>query len=285
MGRLVVTRADGDTVRARRDRLALRHRGNIASMAKVAREARDAGIAGGVIVIIWYLMSLVFPASVFPSPLAVALTAKTMFGSGALSTDTLKTLDRVIVGYGLGVGAGVAGGVVVGLSKYASRYLTMAVSFIRVIPPVALVPLAIVWFGIGNESKYFIVLEIVALIVFVGMVDGIRSTSETKIMAARCLGASRVQTVFRIVVPSAVPYMLTAARISVGLAFAADVAAELIAANHGLGALILQSSQLLETNRMFVGLATLAVVGGVADRFVWGLGNLVFRRYLSYTNV
>ena len=135
----------------------------------------------------------------------------------------------------------------------------------RPISPVALVPLSIIWFGIGDMSRYFIIFYGVVIIMIMNTAAGVSATPNIRLNAARCLGASRQQIFRRIIIPSAVPYILTGMRVSLGFAFMGIVAAEMIAAQSGIGYLIMQSRMLLRTDIMFVGLVTLGVLGAVID--------------------
>ena len=152
----------------------------------------------------------------------------------------------------------------------------------RPISPVALVPLSIIWFGIGDMSRYFIIFYGVVIIMIMNTAAGVSATPNIRLNAARCLGASRQQIFRRIVIPSAVPYILTGMRVSLGFAFMGIVAAEMIAAQSGIGYLIMQSRMLLRTDIMFVGLVTLGVLGAVIDGSFKLAIDRTMRRYMEY---
>jgi NitT/TauT family transport system permease protein/taurine transport system permease protein len=135
----------------------------------------------------------------------------------------------------------------------------------RPISPVALVPLSIIWFGIGDMSRYFIIFYAVVIIMILNTAAGVASTPTIRLNAARCLGAGPLQIFRRVIIPSAVPYILTGMRVALGFAFMGIVAAEMIAAQSGIGYLIMQSRMLLRTDIMFVGLVTLGVLGALID--------------------
>lgn len=138
-------------------------------------------------------------------------------------------------------------------------------NFFRFIPPLALIGLAIVWFGIGEASKIASVVNTAVFTVFLGTLAGAAAVDEVKINAARCLGASQRQVLWHVVVPATVPAMITSARIAMGFSFMAVVAAELIAAETGIGVLIYNSWLYLQTQNAFAGIVVLGLMGMAAD--------------------
>ena len=125
--------------------------------------------------------------------------------------------------------------------------------------------LFIIWFGIGVMSRYFIIFYGVVIIMIINTTAGVAAGSNIRLNAAKCLGARRGQIFLRIIIPSALPYILTGMRVALGFAFMGIVAAEMIAAQSGIGYLIMQSRTLLRTDIMFVGLVTLGVLGAIID--------------------
>lgn len=247
-----------------------------------SRSLVDFLVSAAILVVLWELMTLVMNPVLLPGPADVLAAARELLATGSLIDDALITLVRVIVGYAAGVLAGILAGVAIGRVPIVSRYLEPMVGFIRTIPPVAIIPLAIIWFGIGEMSKYFVVFYGTAFVVLFNAADAARSVPRTRTLAASCLGASRWQMFRDVVAPSMVPGIWTGMKTAVGFSFMAVVAAELIAATTGIGNLIMQSRILVETDKMFVGLAVLAILGGAADRLFAKFGSRVLGRYLGY---
>ncbi|CAM5179835.1 NitT/TauT family transport system permease protein OS=Castellaniella defragrans OX=75697 GN=HNR28_000322 PE=3 SV=1 [Castellaniella defragrans] len=246
------------------------------------RSFADLIIAIVIMLIIWWVISIAANPILFPPPLLVLHTALEMAKSGSLWADVFITTVRVLVGYVLGVVGGVFIGILIGRVECLGRYIEPLIGFIRTIPPVAIIPLAVIWFGIGETSKYFVVFYGTIFVVVYNVIDGARNVPITRLLAARSLGASPLQEFVDIVLPSLVPAIWTGMKTAVGFAFMAVVAAELIAARSGIGNLIMQSRTLLETDRMFVGLAALATMGGAADWAFGKIGKRLLFRYLDY---
>ncbi len=200
-----------------------------------------------------------------PSPLATFDTGAELLRSGALLDHVAISLERVLVGYAAGCILGIAIGTLMGRIPLVARFADPLLQLMRPISPVALVPLSIIWFGIGDLSRYFIIFYGVVIIMIMNTAAGVAATPNIRLNAAKCLGARPVQIFLRVVLPSAVPYVLTGMRVALGFAFMGIVAAEMIAAQSGIGYLIMQSRTLLRTDIMFVGLVTLGVLGAIID--------------------
>jgi len=147
---------------------------------------------------------------------------------------------------------------------------------------VAIVPLAMLWFGIGEVSKYFIIIYATLIIVLLNTAAGVSRTPVTRVRAARCLGANEYDVFLKVVLPSAVPYVLTGMRVALGFSFMGIVAAELIGAREGLGFLIMNSQLLLQTEQLFVGLLSLGVVGAIIDRVFRIVLDRYTRSYIQF---
>jgi ABC-type nitrate/sulfonate/bicarbonate transport system permease component len=149
------------------------------------------------------------------------------------------------------------------------------IEFLRPIPPIAWIPLAIFWFGIGNLSAGFIVFLGAFFPVFVNSHVGIRSVERVHIEAALTLGASRKLLITDVLIPAAIPHLLAGIRIGLGFGWMAVVAAELIAANSGLGYDIGLNRNLLRTDRILAGMATIGFIGYGMNLGMERLGRLL----------
>jgi ABC-type nitrate/sulfonate/bicarbonate transport system permease component len=254
-------------------------------MRRLRAFARGFDFLAGLILFLgfWYAATSVINSPVlFPTPFLVFQAGRSMLAGGTIWQDVLASLSRISVGYVCGVLGGLACGIVLGQIRLLDRWFSPIVSFVRMIPPVALVPLAIIWFGIGEQSKYFVIMWGTTIVVLFNTVDGLQNVPRTRVLAARCLGASPLRVIRDVVLPSAVPSIWTGMKLSIGGAISTVVSAELIAANRGIGFEIMRARALIEVDQMFVGLAALAVMGGIIDRVFKVTGEQVLQRYLEH---
>lgn len=253
------------------------------SLATIFRRAVITAISIAAAILAWaaFAANFAYPDLV-PTPSETLKTASQMIESGNLFIHVGVSLERVLVGYLAGCIIGVLFGAVIGRVKIVGQFAEPLLQLMRPISPVALVPLSIIWFGIGDMSRYFIIFYGVVIIMIMNTAAGVSATPNIRLNAARCLGASREQIFRRIVIPSAVPYILTGMRVSLGFAFMGIVAAEMIAAQSGIGYLIMQSRMLLRTDIMFVGLVTLGVLGAIIDGSFKIAIDRTMKRYMEY---
>ena len=236
-----------------------------------------------ILVLVWYLLFYwIDNPFLFPTPLTVFDKGLEMGRSGEILGHALASLRRIGVGYVAGVSIGISLGILLGRVSLLNRFLSPIISSIRMLPPVALIPLAIIWFGIGEGSKYFVVLWGTVIACYFSTLDGVQNAPRARVLAARCMGASPLRVVWDVVLPSALPSIWTGMKISVGLAFASVVAAELVAAREGVGYLIMNARVLVEVDKLFVGMALLALLGAVLDRLFTVAGEAFLGRYLDY---
>lgn len=240
-----------------------------------------AAISFTVILVLWQLsVGTLLNAALVATPAATFSKAWSMIQSGELFGHVAISLWRVIVGYVTGCVLGILLGAIIGRYRLVADFLDPVIELIRPISPVALVPLAMLWFGIGESSKYFIIIYATIVVVLLNTAAGVSRTPEMRIHAARCLGATDLQLFWKVILPSAVPYILTGMRIALGFSFMGIVAAELIGAREGIGFLIMNSQMLMQTSQLFVGLLTLGILGLIVDRIFRALLARSMRRYM-----
>ena len=241
-------------------------------MRRLATRVRNVVLPLVAIVVVWQLASgiaIVNPL-LFPSPAKVWLAAVDMFGSGVLLKDLVVSLRRAAAGFVVGASLGVTLGLLTSRVKLFSIGLSPLFNLLRPIPAIALVPIAVVWFGIGEESKYFVIAYTVFLAVWLNTHHGMEHVPETYIRAARSLGASRSLEFLQIVVPASAPHIFAGLRFGAALAFLSLVAAELTGASAGIGYRLDEARQYILVDRMFVGLIELGILGATLDAlFVW----------------
>ncbi len=219
------------------------------------------------LVLVWQALSdWVLGPSLLPSPLAVLDRAVDLTRSGELPQSVATSLGRIVVGYVVGAIVGIAVGLVMGRLPRMERLLNPSLGFVRSIPPIAFVPFSIILFGIGEASKYAIIVYLVAIVLALSTAAGVRETPRIRIRAAQALGAGGLTVLLKVILPSAFPFVLGGLRVTLNLAFMAVVSAELIGARSGIGYIIMDSQTMLETDRMIVGILSLGVLGAVVKR-------------------
>ncbi|RMI34615.1 ABC transporter permease [Streptomyces triticirhizae] len=216
------------------------------------------------------LWSLLAAANVesLPGPPEVGRRFGELASDGTLAEDALASLRRVFVGFALGTVAAVPVGFLMGWYAVARGLLEPWVQFFRTIPPLALIPLAVVLMGIDETPKIFVIFLAAFLSSVVATLQGVVDVDRTLINAARVLGA-RDHTIFlRVVIPASTPFILVGMRIGLGSAWATLVAAELIAAQEGLGFRMQQAQLYYDLPTIFVGLICIGVLGLLMDRLL-----------------
>ncbi|CAO3431416.1 Alkanesulfonates transport system permease protein [Azospirillum endophyticum] len=225
------------------------------------------------VVAVWWLVAAsgLVNRDLFPAPDAVWSAAVELYREGALFGDLRTSLTRAAVGFLIGAGGGVLVGLLTARTRIAGFALNPLLTLLRPIPAIALVPLAIVWFGIGEGSKYFVIAYTVFLAVWLSTHHGTAGVADTYIRASRSLGAGTLREFFEVVVPAAAPHIVAGLRMGAALAFLSLVAAELSGASSGIGFRIQEARQFIQTDRMFVGLIELGLLGALLDLLFVGL--------------
>jgi ABC-type nitrate/sulfonate/bicarbonate transport system permease component len=233
----------------------------------------------------WQLLStFVFNPFLIPPPLEVVRAAIPMLLSGEIVADVSISMVRVLVGFLTGSLAGVVMGVLLGRVRLLHDLLDPIIELLRYLSPTAMIPIAVIWFGIGELSKYFLIFWGTYFIVLINTIAGVWRTPIARQRAAECLGANRVQIFILVVVPSAVPYIVTGMRVAMASSFMSIIPAEILAADSGIGYLLQKSSMLLQTNRIFVALLTICILGFAVDRIFRLLVDRTMARYMAFVS-
>lgn len=219
------------------------------------------------IIAVWWLItgSGMVNADLFPTPYAVATAAQELYSEGLLFTDLAVSIKRAAIGFAIGALLGVVMGILTARVAILRLIFNPLFNLLRPIPAIALVPLAIVWLGIGQSSKYFVISYTVFLGVWLNTHHGTEHVARTYILAARSLGANRLREFVEVILPAAAPHIVAGLRIGAALAFLSLVAAELSGASAGIGFRLQEARQFIRTDRMFVGLLELGVLGAILD--------------------
>jgi len=214
---------------------------------------------------LWELGSRLINPLFFPS-LTTVWESFIRMVFGDLLLQTAVSLVRILTGFMIGSLLGVFLGLWMGGIPIVRSALSGIIEFFRFIPPIAMIVLAVSWFGTGNVATIFLIVFATIFIVTINTQDGISHVIINRIRAAQMQGASSWQ-VFRIVIlPSTMPHALTGMRIAMGNAFSTVIAAEMIAAHFGLGFMLQQARVFLKTGDIFVGLVMLGLLGFLTDR-------------------
>ncbi|MCI2416000.1 ABC transporter permease [Saccharopolyspora sp. K220] len=228
----------------------------------------------------WQLTSdRIVPAFYVSSPAAIAGRLAELVTSGELWPHLTQTLVEVAIGLLVGVPIGMLLGIVLGFSQLLSGWLLPYLMALYSLPRVALAPLFIVWFGVGLLSKITMVVTMVLFVIFYNVYQGVREIDPDLLDVARSFRARRWQTGYWIVLPSLVPWLITALRLSIGIALIGAVIAEMIAASAGLGYYIKYSSGLLDVTGVFAGLAVITVLAIVLDQLLKWAERRVLRHH------
>jgi sulfonate transport system permease protein len=232
------------------------------------------------LLIVWELFARLGALSpnVLPAPSKVALTAFQLVKEGRLIGDMAVSLLRAATGFVIGGSIGFVLGTAVGFSKVAEAFLDRNIQMLRAIPFLAMLPLVIVWFGVGEAGKIFLVSLGVMFPIYINTVLGIRQVDPKLIELGRVLGLSNWTLIRRIVLPGALPSVLAGVRYALATAWLALVVAETIATSTGIGFLAMDAREFLRTDVIVMTIVIYAAIGVLAD----SLARFLERRLLSW---
>ncbi|WP_043815340.1 taurine ABC transporter permease TauC [Rubrivivax gelatinosus] len=223
-------------------------------------------ITFGTLLALWWAVTAVgWIAPLFlPSPVAVARKAWLLATQGFMDATLWQhlgaSLGRVMSALLAAIVLGVPVGVATGLSRVARGVLDPLIELYRPVPPLAYLPLIVIWFGIGELSKVLLIFLAIFAPIAIATSVGVRQVSENRLRAAQSLGATRVQLVRYVILPSALPDILTGIRIGLGTGWSTLVAAELVAATSGLGFMVQSAAQFLVTDVVVLGILIIAAI-------------------------
>nr|WP_303181110.1 ABC transporter permease [Lachnoclostridium phocaeense] len=218
---------------------------------------------------VWYLATAVLelvPAHSLPDPVTVFRTFITKMTSTVPEGATLpqhvwESFKIAMMGYFLGVIIGVPLGIAMGWFKWVDKLVRPIFDFLKPIPPIALIPVMIVIFGIGLKSKACIIFFSTVIPCVVNSYSGIKQTNQIHLWVSQTFGATRSQQLFTVALPSALPMIFAGLRVAMGVSWMALVAAELMGATRGVGYMIATARNLLRSDIIIVGLVTLGIIG------------------------
>lgn len=225
------------------------------------------------IIIAWqYMSGPILPPAFYGSPLGIANALWQFQAEGLPPTNPVPlwshiwiTVYETIVGFALGVGLGMLTGIILGLNKVLSDVLDPIIYGLYAIPKIALAPLFILWFGIYTPSKIFVAFALVYFIIHLATANGMTHVPNELINVIKVMGASRIQLIRKVILPSAYPYIFLGVRTSLPLAFVGAVVGEFLASTSGIGFIIEYEGEFLNTNGVFAGILVLTVITLAAD--------------------
>ena len=245
-----------------------------------ALENRAVGITSvAIVLVIWWIVTrLGFVSQVLlPAPAAITTTFVELTKSGDLPRHIAVSMGRVLVGFLIAFSLAIPLGTLVGVSRISRSAIMPLVELIRPIPPIAVIPMAILWLGIGEVSKYSIIAYGAFFPIFLNTMTGFAAVDPVHVRAALTLGASRAQVFRYVILMSAFPNIVVGARLGMAMAFIVLVASELIAAESGLGFLIMDARNQFRSDWMFVGMISMGILGYLLNLVLLGIERRVLR--------
>lgn len=224
----------------------------------------------GIAAALWSLIVATgrFPRQLFPSVPEILAAGHTLWTEGLLADDIVASLRRAAVGFAIGAAVGIVVAVFTATTAAGRNLLQPVLRVFSPIPTIGLVPLAILWFGLGENSKLLVIALGVFVPVWINSHSGLASTPVDYLKAARCLGAGRWQTLSKVVLPEAAPDIASGLRVGAAMAFVLIVVAEMTGTTAGIGYRISQAQLFSQADRLIFCLIILGIVGALCDLLV-----------------
>jgi NitT/TauT family transport system permease protein len=236
-------------------------------------------ITWGLLLLIWQLTSLVNPSEFLPGPLQTLRGGREIVVSGVLFQYIGISFFRIFSGWFLGIVSAVPIGLLIGQFSTVRRIFEPFINFFRFIPAIGFLTLFLMWFGVGEESKLAIIIYATMFPIIINTIAGVTGINNTTIQVALSQGATPVQIFFTVTIPASVPHIFTGIRLGLSGAIISIVAAEMLAAQKGIGYLIYTSRLYFRTDWIFVGILTLGLTGYFSDRLLRFGGRTVLKRF------
>ena len=219
------------------------------------------------VIVVWVIMGNEGKLNpvVMPTLPKIGKTFKTLFLKKTLIKHCGISIGRVLQGYGISVALGVTLGILIGLSKHLERITQLFVQIIKPIPPIAWIPLVILWFGIGESGKVFLIFLGGFFTILVNVIDGIKQTDERLVEVSKVMEIPLWKHIFKLVLPGALPNIFTGLRVGLTSCWMCVVAAELVSSTTGLGYMIMDARQYGQTDVVITGMITIGLIGKIMD--------------------
>jgi NitT/TauT family transport system permease protein len=232
------------------------------------------------VLVVWQLMSTAYDLDqILPTPLAVG---RNIFNTLTLNYDhrwlygpniyqhLLSSFARAIGGFTIAAAFAIPMGLLIGRSKMAREYIDPVIRSLYPIPGIAWIPLAILWFGLGNTAVIFVVFIAEFFPLYFNTEAGSRNINPLLIDAARCFGAKRLTLIRRVILPASIPYIITGMRIGLGGAWRMIVAGEMLASQSGIGSVLMESRYQFRATDLMMAMVLISIVGYATERLIVG---------------
>ena len=214
---------------------------------------------------------------ILPSPKSIVQCFLALIEDGSLSKNLIISSKRVLTGYAISSVLALILGIWIGLSPRFKQMTDLIIQILKPIPPISWIPLVILWFGIGESSKVFLIFIGGFFTILVNVVDGIRRIDVKLIELANAMVIPRMKYILQIVIPYAAPNIFTGLRVGLGQSWMCVVAAELVASSTGLGYMIMYARQFGQTDVVIVGMLMIGIIGKLMDSILMAIEKSVIR--------
>lgn len=201
----------------------------------------------------------------FPAPETVWNTFLSKLQDGSLMNAILVSVIRVLKGYALVMVCGISSGILIGLSRHMQNITDLLIQIIKPIPPIAWIPIVILWMGIGETSKVFLIFLGGFFTILLNVIDGIRYTDKKLLEVACVMETPGKKYITQLILPAALPSIFTGLRVALGICWTCVVASELVAATDGVGYMISNARNFGQMDVVLVGMLSIGVIGKVMD--------------------
>ncbi len=234
------------------------------------------GFAFAMLLLIWDLLARFsgWSNQVFPGPIPVFISIGELIGNGMLLKHTIASLFRITIGFYLAVLLGLPLGILLGRNKICNAMFNPIIQFLKPISPIAWIPLAMLWFGIGDMPAIFLIFLSSFFPLVVSTTITVSSINPVYFQVAANFNFTRMEAITKIIIPAITPSTITALRLSLAIAWLVVVAAEMIAVRSGLGYLILDSRNALRMDYVMAGMIVIGVIGLLLDFIMRRMGQL-----------
>lgn len=234
------------------------------------------------IIMVWEVLARqkYINTQVLSSPKEVCISFLHLLNKGSIIIDLFSSVKRVMIGVAIGSFIGVIFGIILSLSKKTYDYLSLLIEFIRPIPPIAWIPIAILWFGIGDIPAYFLVSLGAFFPVYTNVYKSMKNMDKKYIDISRSLGASNILIFRKVIVPMLLPDLISGIKVGLGVGWIIVITAEMVGAQNGLGYMIQINRIMLQTPNVIVGM----IVIGLFGAFISQLMNLLEKYIIPWKN-
>ena len=220
-----------------------------------------------IILLLWKITNYlgIWSDYILPSPEKVYSTFLNMISDGSIFINVYASMKRVLIGFAISTAIGVPLGIFFGIYSGVYEYFKSLINFLRNTPPLALIPMLILWFGIGEESNIIIIVLASFFPIFTSTLKGIKNCDSKLIEVGRVFEFSKLQIIFKIIIPNAILDIAVGLKLALGYSFRAIIGAELVAASSGLGYLISDGKEMSRTDVVIVGIIVIGLLGIITD--------------------